>query len=549
MREPLTPPVAPLPVPGDAAKLPILTVGELTGLVKGTLRSAPRLRDVWVEGEVGQVSISAAGHCYFTLKDERAQLKCVIFRDDRLMMPFEARTGLRLIAQGSIDVFEPQGTYQLYVKSLQPSGFGDLALQFEALKARLAAEGLFDSKRKRPLPPFPLNIGVVTSLNGAVLHDIRRVLARRWPLARVVVSACQVQGEGAGRTIVAALHRVARWTDEQTGRAADVVILARGGGSLEDLWPFNEEAVVRAVAAHPCPIVVGVGHETDVTLAEFAADVRAATPSVAAELVVPARTDELARVDAYGGRLRAAAGRLTTDRRQALNNERRALESFRPDALLAGERERVGLLFDRAARVVARRLELDRRETGRAAERLPALLAGRIGLGRAELGRQSAALAALSPYATLERGYSIVRGPDGRVLRDPRRVEARRPDQRAPAAGRAGRAGRVGARLIGMTEPTANATSTGDAERQRIAALPYDKALAELRAVVERLEAGNLPLEESMALFELGVLLQERCEGVIDRAELRFQRLVESAGGHVRATDLPVADGEEGSPA
>jgi exodeoxyribonuclease VII large subunit len=422
MREPLEPPVEPLVRP-DAAKLPILTVGELTGLIKGTLRSAPRLRDVWVEGEVGQVSVSAAGHCYFTLKDERAQLRCVIFRDDRLMMPFEARTGLRLIAQGQVDVFEPQGAYQLYVRALQPSGFGDLALQFEALKAKLAAEGLFDAQRKRPLPAYPVNIGVVTSLSGAVLHDIRRVLARRWPLARVVVSACQVQGQGAAQTIVAALRRVARWTDEQTGRATDVVILARGGGSLEDLWPFNEEPVVRAVAAHPCPVVVGVGHETDVTLAEFAADVRAATPSVAAELVVPARTDELVRVDGYASRLHAAARRSLADRRLALNTERRALESFRPESLLAGERERVGLLLERAARIVQRRLEIGRTELGRSSEQLPASLAGRVMAARAELGRQAAALAALSPYATLERGYSIVRGPDGTVLRDARQVQ------------------------------------------------------------------------------------------------------------------------------
>ena len=217
VREPTNRPMEPMRPESQAASLPIMSVGELTGLVKSTLRSAPRLRDVWVEGEVGQVSISAAGHCYFTLKDERAQLRCVIFRDDRLMMPFEARTGLRLVANGSLDVFEPQGTYQLYVRSLQPSGFGDLALQFEALKAKLAAEGLFEASRKRPLPPMPLNIGVVTSLSGAVLHDIRRVLARRWPLARVVVSACQVQGQGAAPTIVAAMRRVARWTDDETG--------------------------------------------------------------------------------------------------------------------------------------------------------------------------------------------------------------------------------------------------------------------------------------------------------------------------------------------
>ena len=400
-----------------------MSVGELTGLIKGTLRSAPRLRDVWVEGEVGQVSISAAGHCYFTLKDERAQLRCVIFRDDRLMMPFEARTGLRLVAHGHLDVFEPQGTYQLYVESLQPSGFGDLALRYEALKAKLSSEGLFESARKRPLPQFPMTIGIVTSLSGAVLHDIRRVLARRWPMARIVISACQVQGNGAPQTIVAALRRVARWTDAETGRATDVVILARGGGSLEDLWPFNDEAVVRAVAAHPCPIVVGVGHETDVTLAEFAADVRAATPSVAAELIVPSHVEERARVGTLAGRMRAATSRRLAEQRQSLNNESRALDSLRPEAVIAAERERIGLLLDRAARVLTRRLEIDRTVLARQGELLPALVAGGLAVNRADLGRRSASLSALSPYATLERGYSIVRGPDGAVLRDPRRVK------------------------------------------------------------------------------------------------------------------------------
>ena len=412
------------PAGGRAASLPIMSVGELTGLIKNTLRATPPLRDVWVEGEVGQVSISAAGHCYFTLKDERAQLKCVIFRDDRLMMPFEARTGLRLVAHGSIDVFDAQGVYQLYVRTLQPSGFGDLALRFEALKAKLAAEGLFEAARKRPLPQMPLNIGVVTSLQGAVLHDIRRVLARRWPLARVVVSACQVQGQGAAQTIVAALRRVARWTDDETGRATDVVILARGGGSLEDLWPFNEEIVVRAVAAHPCPIVVGVGHETDVTLAEFAADVRAATPSVAAELIVPSRADEQTRTDQLAQRLKGALARSLAERRQQLTNETRALEGRHPQAQITADRERVGVLLDRAARVVARRLEIGRSDLARAAESLPALAATAIGIKRAEYGQQAAALSALSPYATLERGYSIVRGPDGAVLRDASKVRS-----------------------------------------------------------------------------------------------------------------------------
>jgi exodeoxyribonuclease VII large subunit len=241
-------------------------------------------------------------------------------------------------------------------------------------------------------------------------------------MARVIVSACQVQGQGAAGTIVAALRRISRWTDDATGRATDVVILARGGGSLEDLWPFNEEAVVRAVAAHPCPIVVGVGHETDVTLAEFAADVRAATPSVAAELIVPSRIDELARVAQLEQRLAAALSRTLANRRQELTTEARALEAHHPQAQITADRERIGNLLDRAARVLGRRLEIDRTQLARAAEELPALVARKIGEGKAEFARQSAALSALSPFATLERGYSIVRGPDGAVLRDATKV-------------------------------------------------------------------------------------------------------------------------------
>ncbi|MEA2621714.1 MAG: exodeoxyribonuclease large subunit, partial [Chloroflexota bacterium] len=360
----------------------ILSVGDLTRLVRQTIQDAPGLRDVWVEGEVGQVSVSSAGHCYFTLKDERAQLRCMIFRDDRLAIPFQPLTGLRLVAHGRLDLFEPQGTYQLYVDTLQPSGFGDLALRFEALKAKLAAEGLFDAKRRRPLPPQPRVIGIATSLSGAVLHDMRKVLGRRWPLVRVVVSACQVQGAGAAESVVAALRRLSRWTDPETGRATDVVILARGGGSLEDLWAFNEEIVVRAVAAHPCPIVVGVGHETDVTLADFAADVRAATPSVAAELVVPVRAEELARVRQIRQALDARMVTTLLAAGRTLETERRALDGFRPSAYLAAERERVGLLLDRGARAIQARMEADRARLTRSGDRLPMLLQGRLARGR-----------------------------------------------------------------------------------------------------------------------------------------------------------------------
>jgi exodeoxyribonuclease VII large subunit len=396
----------------------IHAVGELTRLIRDTFRAEPRLRDVWVEGEMGQVTVSAAGHCYFTLKDERAQLRCVIFRDDRRAITLQPQTGLRTVVHGRIDVFEPQGHYQLYVDALQPAGFGDLALRFEALKARLAAEGLFEAARKRPLPSWPRTVGLATSRSGAVLHDVLQVLARRWPLVRVVVAPCQVQGDPAPQSIVAALDRLARWRDPDTGAGVDVLILARGGGSLEDLWPFNDEHVVRAVAGHPIPTVVGVGHETDVTLAEFAADVRAATPSVAAELAVPARSDQEARLRILETRLSTAARRRIATDQAALDAERRALDRLRPAALLAAERERIGLLLDRGARVLAARLDLDRGRVTRAGERLPGLGQGRLARARAQLAATGATLAALSPYATLERGYAIVRDADGRIVRD-----------------------------------------------------------------------------------------------------------------------------------
>jgi exodeoxyribonuclease VII large subunit len=396
----------------------VLSVGDLTRLIRDTIRGAPRLARVWVEGEVGQVTVSSAGHCYFTLKDERAQLRCMIFRDDRLALPLEPRTGLRVIANGRLDVFEPQGAYQLYVESLQPAGVGDLALRFEALKARLTAEGLFDATRKRPLPRWPRSIGIVTSLSGAVLHDMHRVIGRRWPLARIIVSACQVQGPGAEASIVRALHRLGRWTDPATGLAVDVVIVARGGGSLEDLWAFNEESVVRAIAAHPRPVVVGVGHETDVTLAEFAADVRAATPSVAAELVVPDRAEQRQHLRSLQAALATSATRRLASTRASLETERRSLEQFRPGAYLAAERERIGLLLDRATRALRSRLASDGALLARSADRLPALVGARTALARATLTRSAAGLAALDPFATLERGYAIVRTPEGRVVVD-----------------------------------------------------------------------------------------------------------------------------------
>ncbi len=368
---------------------------------------------------------SSAGHAYFALKDDRNQLQCVWFRDDRVRSAFEAQAGLRVVAHGRVDLYEPTGALQLYVDAIQPAGFGDLALRFEALKARLAAEGLFETARKRPLPVRPRSIAIITSPTGAVWRDISHVLTRRWPLVDVVLVAAKVQGEDAPASLVTAFRRLERWMAQRaaagTGEAIPAVtIVARGGGSLEDLWAFNDERVVRAVVAHPVPVVSGVGHEVDVTLVDFAADVRAPTPSAAAEIVVPDQAEMAAA-------LRRAADRLGTagDRRLALAArdlavERRALDRVSPAARLVAAREQVGLLFDRATRVVEGRLARERLRLDTAAIDLPRLTSARLIAARSAVDAAAAALAVLGPEATLTRGYAIVRRTtDGAIIRDP----------------------------------------------------------------------------------------------------------------------------------
>jgi exodeoxyribonuclease VII large subunit len=450
-------------VPGGTFGLRVRTVSEVSRALKDSIRADNGLRDLWVEGEVGRVTVSTAGHAYFTLKDARAQLQCVWFRDDRARSPFQPQTGLQVVAHGRMDLFEPQGALQLYVEALQPSGFGNLALRFEQLKARLADEGLFDGARKRPVPSRPRTIAVVTSPTGAVWRDVCTVLARRWPLARVILVACQVQGEGAPASIVGAFRRLeAHLADEvSAGRGSEapaVTILARGGGSLEDLWSFNDERVVRAVVGHPIPVVCGVGHEVDVTLADFAADVRAATPSAAAELVVPERLEVMASVRQLGRRGETAVLRRVAVARRDLEGERRAMAALEPRARLATSRERAGLLLDRAARVVDSRLTRASREGERTAARLAPILPARLaadrarldGLGQraprmvdrrlraasASLAATGASLGALGPGATLARGYAIVRGGrEGAILRDPADAPAGTPLRMTLAGG------------------------------------------------------------------------------------------------------------------
>ncbi|HEV7810508.1 MAG TPA: exodeoxyribonuclease VII large subunit [Candidatus Limnocylindrales bacterium] len=420
-------PSAPEPVaaPPGTFGLRVLGVSEVARAIREAVRADPRLGDVWVEGEVGRVTVSSAGHAYFTLKDARSTISCVWFSDERARSVFQPQAGLRIVVHGRIDLFEQQGAVQLYVESIQPAGFGDLAIRFEALKARLAAEGLFDQDRKRALPQRPGTIAVITSPTGVVWRDVAKVLTRRWPMTRVVLVACKVQGDDAPESIVRAFGRLDRWIttlehDGRAGEAPQVTILARGGGSLEDLWSFNDERVVRAVVAHRLPVVCGVGHEVDVTLADFAADVRAPTPSAAAEQVVPDRAEWLASFRRAGERTAAAVRRALEGVRRELAVERRALDRLDPRAQLVADRERVGLLLDRAVRSAAAAMDRRTAELRNADRAVPRPLLEFLATARAELAASASSIAVLNPQATLDRGYAIVRrAADGAVVRGP----------------------------------------------------------------------------------------------------------------------------------
>jgi exodeoxyribonuclease VII large subunit len=256
-----------------------MTVAELTGLVRSSIET--QFSDIWVEGEISNLRTPGSGHVYCTLKDSTSQVRAVLFRSNALRLRFAPQEGLRVIVRGRLTVYEPRGEYQIVLEHVEPKGIGALQLAFEQLKERLAAEGLFDQERKKSLPAFPQTVGLVTSITGAAIHDILTVLQKRWPLLHIIIAPVQVQGEGAARQIADAVASL------NSMREIDVIIVGRGGGSWEDLWSFNEETVVRAIVASRIPVVSAVGHEVDVTLADLAADVRAPTPSAAAEMVVP----------------------------------------------------------------------------------------------------------------------------------------------------------------------------------------------------------------------------------------------------------------------
>ncbi|HTL13920.1 MAG TPA: exodeoxyribonuclease VII large subunit [Thermomonas sp.] len=409
-----------------------LTPSQLNTLARDLLEGAFPL--VRVEGEIGNLSRPGSGHLYFTLKDARAQVRCALFKPKSQWLPFAPREGMQVLARGRLTLYEARGDYQLVCDSLEDAGEGALRRAFDQLKARLSAEGLFDPARKRPLPPFVRRLGVLTSPSGAVIRDIASVLRRRFPLLEVELLPVPVQGAGAAAQIRAMLERA-----DASGRY-DVLLLARGGGSLEDLWAFNEEPLVRAVAATRTPVVCAVGHETDVSLADFAADLRAPTPSAAAELLVP---DAAALAGRLAGLQRQLHGLQANALRQRMQRADRAflrLQALRPQARLEAQAQRARQARLRLANAMQRRLERERaalrhadavlraahprRRLALLRERLlalrdrpRALLAQRLQADALHLRGLARSLHAISPLATVARGYAILQHADGRVVR------------------------------------------------------------------------------------------------------------------------------------
>jgi exodeoxyribonuclease VII large subunit len=415
----------------------IWTVSELTARIRDLL--GRNFTDIWVQGEISNAHAAQSGHFYFTLKDERAQVRCVCFKQQLRLLKFRPGDGLRVTLRGSVSVYEARGEYQIYVETIEPAGIGALQLAFEQLKKRLEAEGLFDPARKKPLPLLPRRIGLITSPRGAAVRDVVRILRRRFPNVHLTLYPVRVQGEGAAAEIVRALKFFNR------KNLADVLILARGGGSIEDLWAFNEEVVARAIAASAIPIISGIGHETDFTIADFVADVRASTPSAAAELVVQTRRE----FDKHIADLRETLGGLIRYRLLELSrriHELSARRGFRrPLDLLRQRRQRADEYTSRLALGLRARLEQARKRFTRAHVRVVSFdFRAKIGRLRIRLERQSADLRVRAerllrakrerverlrlqleergPLRVLERGYSIAYDAAGNVLRSAEQV-------------------------------------------------------------------------------------------------------------------------------
>lgn len=360
--------------------LPVYSVTDITRLLKRYLEDEPLFRAVTISGEISNFKHHTSGHMYFGLKDAQSSIRCVMFRGRNSNLRFTPTNGLEVYATGGITIYEPGGVYQLYVDHLEPRGIGDLHLAFQQLKDKLAREGLFDPGRKRPLPFLPRRIGVVTSPTGAAIQDIISVLTRRAPSTEILVAPALVQGREAAMSIVDALEALIQYGE------VDVIIVGRGGGSLEDLWPFNEEIVARAVYGSPVPVISAVGHETDVTICDLVADVRAPTPSGAAELAVPLTADLLNSLVEQESRLLALWQQCFRSKRDRISHLERMLGSYNPTNSIKQHRQRLDELSQRMVTFMERELTLGRTKLSSAVQRLDSL----------------------SPLAVVGRGYAIV---------------------------------------------------------------------------------------------------------------------------------------------
>ena len=424
--------------PPPAPARTVYAVSELADILRGLLEDS--LPSVWVQGEISNLAKPASGHWYFTLKDPQAQLRCAMFRNANFYVRPQPKDGDAVLIRGKVGIYPARGELQLIADYMEPAGAGALLRAFEALKARLAAEGLFDAGLKRPIPAAPRRIGLVTSASGAAVHDVLTTLARRWPLAEVFLYPVPVQGAEAPPAIVRALAELPRLVP------VDVLLLVRGGGSLEDLWAFNEEAVARAIRACAVPVVTGVGHEVDVTIADFAADLRAATPTAAAELATPDVAEWSARLDGLEDQLgatmirraqRASEQHQRLDARLQLMHPRRRLQEraqrldelderlrHAMDARLRLRHERLQILGGRLrGNDPGQRLQGERRHIEALATLLRSTMLARLGERGARLARAQALLDSLNPQAVLARGYAIVRDAQGKVLTDAAAVE------------------------------------------------------------------------------------------------------------------------------
>ena len=372
----------------------IFGVTEVNNLVKLLLDNEPMLQTVHVRGELSNYKMYPSGHHYFTLKDPEGALRCVMFKSAAGKLRFSPENGMKLVASGRITVFPRDGAYQLYCNSLTPEGVGDLAVAFEQLKAKLYAEGLFDPAHKKPLPAYPERIAIITSSAGAAVHDMIRILRRRYPIAKVILLPVRVQGAEAPPEIVGAIRYANRW------KVGDVIITGRGGGSIEDLWAFNDERVARAIYESELPVISAVGHEPDVTISDFVADARASTPSNAAEIVVPDQA-ELLRW------LRGAGERMAQSETARLEALRQRLEG------LASKR----VMTDQLAYVQDKRMELVHVQ-----QRLGDLAGARVAGKRQRFAALAASLDAMSPLKVLGRGYAMAQNERGEILKSSRDV-------------------------------------------------------------------------------------------------------------------------------